>query len=159
MAKKNKSKDTDTTIAVNRKARHEYEILQTVEAGVALQGWEVKSIRAGRATIADAYVQLKRGEAFLVGAQITPLQSASTHVIADPARFRKLLLHDYELRKWIGSVERSGNTLIPLKMYWKNNKVKLEVALAHGKKLHDKRRTIKEREWARDKQRIKKMIR
>lgn len=147
----------DTTIAVNRKARHEYAIDEHYEAGLALQGWEVKSIRAGRVQLDQGYVILKNNEAWLIGAQITPLITASTHVIADPQRTRKLLLHQSELNKLIGSVERKGYTLIPLKLYWKNNRVKLGIGLAKGKKLYDKRASEKERDWQRSKERATKL--
>lgn len=149
-------KQKDTTIALNRKARHEYSLEEFFEAGIALQGWEVKSLRAGRAQLDQSYVIVKNGEAWLLGGSITPLSTTSTHIIADPQRTRKLLLHAHELSKLIGSVERKGYTLIPLKLYWKGNRVKLEIALAKGKKSHDKRATEKERDWQRDKQRIMK---
>jgi SsrA-binding protein len=148
----------DTTIAVNRKAHHEYSIEERYEAGIALEGWEVKSLRAGRIQIDQSYVIVKNGEVWLLGAQITPLLAASTHVHPDPTRTRKLLLHEREISKLIGNVERKGYTLMPLKMYWKHNKVKLEIGLAKGKKLYDKRATEKERDWQRDKQRIIKAI-
>jgi SsrA-binding protein len=144
---------TDQTIALNRKARHEYHIEDRYEAGVALQGWEVKSLRAGRIQIDQSYILLKNGEAWLLGASITPLLTASTHVDPDPQRTRKLLLHKTELNKLIGNVERKGYTLIPLCLYWKNNRVKLEIALAKGKKLYDKRASEKERDWQREQQR------
>jgi SsrA-binding protein len=158
--KKNKSKSGDNpTVAVNRKARFEYHIEDNFEAGMVLQGWELKSIRAGSASIIDSYVIIKRGEAWLVGAQFTPLSSASTHIVATPMRTRKLLLHAKEISKLQGQVERTGYTLIPLKLYWVNNRVKLEFGLAKGKKEFDKRETIKNREWERDKQRLNKLIR
>lgn len=155
----NQKQKLDTDIAINRKARFEYEIEDRYEAGLVLQGWEVKSLRAGKVQIDQSYVILKNNEAFLLGALITPLQTVSTHVIPDPTRTRKLLLHESELNKLIGSVERKGYTLIPLKLYWKNNRVKLAIALAKGKKLHDKRATEKERDWQRDKQRSNKNLR
>lgn len=141
------------TIALNKAARHEYHLEDRFEAGLALQGWELKAIRAGRLGIGESYALLKGGEAYLFGAQITPLISASTHVIADDRRTRKLLLHRHEIDKLVGRVERDGYTLIPTAMYWRGNKVKLELALAKGKKTHDKRATEKERDWQREKQR------
>ncbi|MCH7695236.1 MAG: SsrA-binding protein SmpB [Proteobacteria bacterium] len=153
MAKK-KQKKSSNTIAINKKARHDYFIEQRYEAGIALQGWEVKSLRAGRIQIQESYVILKDREAFLFGSLITPLPSASTHIHPDPQRTRKLLLHRSELTKLIGSVERKGYTLIPTAMYWKHGIVKLEVGLAKGKQAHDKRQTEKQRDWNREKQRI-----
>ncbi len=146
----------DTTIAVNRKAHHEFSMEDHYEAGLVLHGWEIKSIRAGRIQLDQSYVLLKNGEAWLLGSSITPLLTASTHVHPDPQRTRKLLLHQSELNKLIGSVERKGYTLIPLKLYWKNNRVKLDIALAKGKKQHDKRATEKDRDWQREKQRLMK---
>lgn len=125
-----------------------------MEAGLSLQGWELKSIRAGRANIGESYAVVRQGELFLFGAQFTPLIQASTHVVADDRRTRKLLLHRREIDSLIGKVERDGYTLIPTAMYWKGNKVKLELALAKGKQTHDKRASEKDREWARDKQRV-----
>ncbi|MDR3478573.1 MAG: SsrA-binding protein SmpB [Gammaproteobacteria bacterium] len=151
MSDKQKS---DQTIALNRKALHEYSIEDRFEAGISLQGWEVKSLRAGRVQLDQSYVIVKNGEAWLLGSNMTPLQTASTHINPDPQRTRKLLLHAKELSKLIGSVERKGYTLIPLSLYWKNNRVKLAIALAKGKKQHDKRAAEKERDWKRDKQRI-----
>lgn len=145
---------TDTSIALNRKAHHEYFIEERFEAGLVLEGWEVKSLRAGRIQLDQGYILLKGGEAWLFGALITPLQTVSTHITPDPQRSRKLLLTHRELNKLIGSVERKGYTLMPLSLYWKNNRVKLEIGLAKGKKLHDKRATEKERDWAREKQRL-----
>ena len=141
------------TIALNKRARHEYHFEERFEAGLALQGWEVKAIRAGRANITEAYALVREGELFLFGAQITPLISASSHVVADDRRTRKLLLHKHEIDKLIGYIERDGYTLVPTAMYWKRNKVKLEIALAKGKQAHDKRATEKDRDWAREKQR------
>ncbi len=151
-------KQTDQTIAVNRKAHYEYSIEERFEAGLALQGWEVKSLRAGKVQLDQAYVILKGGECWLLGSTITPLQTASTHVVADPTRTRKLLLNRRELSKLIGYVERKGYTLIPLNLYWKNKHIKLSIALAKGKKLHDKRATEKDRDWQRQKQRLPKKI-
>ncbi len=145
---------TNTTIAVNRKAQHEYFIEDRYEAGLVLQGWEVKSLRAGRIQLDQGYILLKQGEAWLFGALITPLQTVSTHIVADPQRSRKLLLTQHELNKLFGSVERRGYTLVPLSLYWKNNRVKLEIGLAKGKKLHDKRASEKERDWQRQKERM-----
>lgn len=141
-------------IAENRRARFDYFIEDRYEAGLALEGWEVKALRAGRAQISEAYVYLRGGEAFLIGAHITPLASASTHVNADPVRTRKLLLHRNELQHLIGAVERRGYTLVPLELYWKNGRAKLQVGLAKGKKQHDKRAAEKDRDWQRDKARI-----
>lgn len=147
-------KGHDNSIARNKKAFHDYFIEEHFEAGLALQGWEVKSLRAGRAQLKESYVLVKGGEAFLFGCHISPLNSASTHVRADPIRTRKLLLHRAELNRLIGSVERSGYTLAPLALYWKKNMVKLDVGLAKGKKLHDKRAAEKDRDWQREKQRL-----
>ncbi len=141
-------------IAENRKARFDYFIEQRYEAGLALEGWEVKSLRAGRAQLAEAYVYLRNGEAFLFGAHLSPLPSTSSHVIADPVRTRKLLLNRSELNGLIGAVERRGYTLVPLELYWKHGRAKLAVGLAKGKKQHDKRATEKERDWQRDKARL-----
>ncbi|MFI4888823.1 MAG: SsrA-binding protein SmpB [Burkholderiales bacterium] len=159
MAKqKSKRKTGDSakssTIALNKRARHEYHIDEHYEAGISLQGWEVKSLRAGRINLSDAYAIVKNGEIFLFGASIVPLISASTHVVADDRRTRKLLLHREEIDKLIGAIERKGYTLIPLAMYWKNNRAKLDLGVARGKQEHDKRDTEKEREWNRDKQRV-----
>ena len=142
------------TIALNKRARHEYHLEHKLEAGLALQGWELKAIRAGRANIGDAYAVVLSGELFLVGAQITPLIQASTHVVANDRRTRKLLLHRREIDELIGRVQRDGYTLIPMALYWKGNKVKAEIALARGKQQHDKREASKERDWNRDKQRL-----
>ncbi|WP_166207354.1 SsrA-binding protein SmpB [Cognatiluteimonas telluris] len=157
MNKKASGKDkanASATIALNKRARHDYHLEQRFEAGLALQGWELKSIRAGRANITEAYAVILSGELFLVGAQMTPLISASTHVIADAHRTRKLLLHKREIDELIGRVQREGYTLVPTALYWKANKVKAELALAKGKQTHDKREASKERDWARDKQRL-----
>lgn len=153
MAKKKKDTQPSSTIAVNRKARFEYHLEKVFEAGLVLEGWEVKSLRAGKANIAESHVIIKKGEAWLFGSQFTPLLSASTHVVADPVRTRKLLLHKAELNLLIGAVERKGYTVIPTKVYWKHGRVKCEIAIGKGKKLHDKRQTIKDREWQRNKQR------
>ena len=149
-----KSKPQNNTIALNKKARHDYQIEDRFEAGLMLQGWEVKSLRAGRVQIRESYVLIKQGELWLFGAHITPLNTASTHITADPARTRKLLLHKSELGKLIGAVHKKGYTIIPLAMYWKNNIAKLEIALAKGKKQYDKRLAEKQRDWDRQKQRL-----
>lgn len=154
MTKQNaKDKKSGGTIALNKRARHEYHIDERYEAGVALQGWEVKSLRAGRTNLTDAYAIVRNGEIFLFGASIVPLISASSHVVADDRRTRKLLLHRNEIDKLVGAVERKGYTLVPMAMYWKGNKVKIEIGLARGKQEHDKRNTLKEKDWQRDKQR------
>ena len=142
------------TITLNKRVRHEYHLEDRYEAGIALQGWELKSIRAGRMNMGDAYALVKNGEIFLFGSQITPLSQASTHVVADDRRTRKLLMHRHEIDKLVGYVEREGYTLIPTAVYWKGNKVKLELALAKGKQAHDKRQASKDRDWQRDKQRV-----
>ena len=142
------------TIALNKRARHEYHLDERHEAGLALQGWELKSIRAGRANITEAYAVIRDGELFLFGAQMTPLISASSHVVADAHRTRKLLLHKREIELLIDRVQRDGYTLVPTALYWKGNKVKAEVALAKGKQTHDKREASKERDWNREKQRL-----
>jgi SsrA-binding protein len=145
---------TNTNIATNRKAHHDYFIEDRFEAGLVLEGWEVKSLRAGRLQLDQGYILLKHGEAWLFGALITPLQTVSTHITPEPQRSRKLLLNHREINKLIGSVERRGYTVVPLSLYWKNNRVKIEIGLAKGKKLHDKRATEKERDWQRQKQRL-----
>ncbi|MCE4365001.1 SsrA-binding protein SmpB [Xanthomonas hortorum] len=142
------------TIALNKRARHEYHLEERYEAGLALQGWEVKAIRAGRANIIDGYAYVRSGEIFLIGAQITPLIQASSHTVPVERRDRKLLLHRREIDKVLSSVERDGYTLVPTALYWSNNKVKLEIALAKGKQDHDKRDAAKDRDWQRDKQRV-----
>ena len=142
------------TIALNKRSRHEYHLEERLEAGLALQGWELKAIRAGRANITEAYAVIRDGEMFLFGSQITPLISASTHVVAEERRTRKLLLHRNEIDRLVGRVQREGYTVVPTALYWKGNKVKAEVALAKGKQTHDKREASKERDWAREKQRL-----
>jgi SsrA-binding protein len=142
------------TIAENRKARHDYFIEDRYEAGLSLMGWEVKSLRAGRAQLKESYVFLRNGEAWLFGAHFSPLTSASTHVQADPTRTRKLLLHRHQIDHLIGAVERRGYTVVPLNLYWKDGRAKLEIGLAKGKKQHDKRATDKDRDWERQKQRL-----
>ena len=156
MAKNKSSKSNSNTIALNKKARHEYFLHDKFEAGVELQGWEVKSIRAGKVNITETYIHLKNGEAFLLGAQIQPLNSASTHVICDPLRYRKLLLSRRELDRLLGATERDGYSLIATAMYWKKCWVKLEFHLAKGKKLHDKRDDGKNKDWSREKERLMK---
>jgi len=153
MAKK-KPKQSDNTIGVNRKARFDFHIEDDYEAGMVLQGWEVKSLRAGRLQINDGYVFIKNGEAFLSAVLITPLQTASTHIHPEDRRTRKLLLNRREIDKLSGLVERQGYTLVPLSMYWIKNRVKLKIGLAKGKQKHDKRAASKDRDWQRDKQRI-----
>ena len=139
---------------VNRKAFHDYFIEERFEAGLVLEGWEVKSIRAGRVQLAESYVTLRAGEAYLFGCHISPLPTASTHVHPDPTRTRKLLLQRAQLSKLIGKVERAGYTLIPLNMHLARGRIKLEIGLAKGKKQHDKRAAERDREWQRDKQRL-----
>jgi SsrA-binding protein len=142
------------SIAQNKKAFHDYFVEERFESGLALEGWEVKAIRAGRVQLKEAYVIVKGSEVFLIGCHISPLTSASTHVTADPTRSRKLLLHAEEIRKLIGKVERAGYTLVPLDLHYLRGRIKLEIGLAKGKKQHDKRATIKEREWDREQQRL-----
>ncbi|MGV3740356.1 MAG: SsrA-binding protein SmpB [Gammaproteobacteria bacterium] len=147
-------KKDSATIVTNKKARFEFFIEENYEAGLVLQGWEVKSLRAGRVNLSDAHIIVKYGEAFLLGAQIQPLPTASAHTNPDAARTRKLLLNRKELNQLIGKVERQGYTLIPLSLYWKHNKIKMQMALAKGKKTHDKRDATKDRDWQRDRARI-----
>lgn len=147
-------KAAPSSIAVNRKARHEYQIGETFQAGIVLEGWEVKSLRAGKCNLSDAYVMVRDGEVFLFGCQIEPLQTASTHVKPDPLRTRKLLLNHREIIDILASVTRQGDTCIPLKLYWSHGLAKCEIALATGKKLHDKRDSEKERDWMRERQRL-----
>lgn len=149
-----KSKDAPRLIAANKRARHDYFIEEAIEAGIVLEGWEVKSLRAGRAQVTEAYVVLRHGEAFLIGAHINPLTQASTHVQADPTRTRKLLLHERQLAQLIGNVERAGYTVVPLDLHWTHGRAKVEIGLAKGKKQHDKRADSKAKDWARDKQRL-----
>jgi SsrA-binding protein len=148
------TQDTERLIAENRKARFDYFIEERFEAGLVLQGWEVKAMRSGRAQLAEAYVFVRNEEVFLTGAHITPLKTTSTHIVADPVRTRKLLLNKGEISRLIGAVERKGYTLVPLDLHWKDGRAKLEVGLAKGKKQHDKRATEKDRDWQRDKARI-----
>jgi len=154
MAKKKKAKSSGNTICQNKKARHDYHIDTKFEAGLSLAGWEVKSLREGRAQLVDSYVVLHNGEAWLNGAHFTPLKTACTHVVADPTRQRKLLLHRREIDRLIGATQAQGFTCVALALYWKNDKVKCEIALAKGKKQHDKRDAEKDRDWNRQKQRL-----
>jgi SsrA-binding protein len=147
MSSKSKQKShNDSRIAENRKARHEFFIEENFEAGLALEGWEVKALRAGRANLTEAYAILKDGEAFLIGAHISPLNAASTHIKPDPTRTRKLLLNRRELDRLVGAVERRGYTLVPLSLYWQRGRAKLGLGLAKGKKQHDKRAADKDRD-------------
>jgi SsrA-binding protein len=143
-----------STIAQNRKARFDYFIEERIEAGLALEGWEVKSMRAGKAQLTDSYVILRDGEAWLLGSHVTPLNTASTHVESNPTRLRKLLLNRREIDRLTGLVERKGYALIALELYWKKNRAKLAIGLAKGKKQHDKRESTKDRDWQRDKARV-----
>lgn len=149
-----KHKVSPTTIARNKKAFHDYTILEKFEAGLVLQGWEVKSIRAGKVQMVDSHVHIKRGEAWLFNCLITPLLSASTHVVADASANRKLLLNRREIDKIMGKIEQKGLTCVPLAMYWKGSRVKVEIALAQGKKSHDKRQAQKDKDWSREKDRL-----
>ena len=142
------------SIALNKKARFDYFIEETIEAGLALQGWEVKSLRAGKAQITESYVLLRSGEAWLLGVHITPLGTASTHISPDPTRTRKLLLGRTEIDRLTGLVERRGYAVVALRLYWKKGRAKLAIGLARGKKQHDKRSTEKDRDWQRDRARI-----
>lgn len=145
---------TQKLITQNKKAFHDYAITDRYEAGLVLQGWEVKSLREGRAQLVDAHAIVKNNEVWLLGMNITPLKTVSTHFEPDPVRTRKLLLHAKEIEKLIGAVERKGYTLVPLSMYWKGGTVKLEIGLAKGKKAHDKRETDKAKDWDREKARV-----
>lgn len=147
-------KDAPATIAVNRKARHEYLLGDIFEAGMVLEGWEVKAMRAGKCNLSDAYVMVKDGEVYLFGCHVEPLQTASTHIKPDRLRTRKLLLNAREIREILGAVTREGETCIPLKIYWKHGRAKCDIALAKGKKLHDKRESEKTRDWDRERQRL-----
>lgn len=151
---KSKRNQKSNTIAQNRKARFDYHLEETFEAGLSLQGWEVKSLRAGRGNLSESYVLLKDGEAWLFGCYIEALPTASTHVTPDPLRSRKLLLHKRELAQIFRGVQRDGYTCIPVNMYWSQGKAKLQIALARGKQKHDKRATEKDRDWQRQKQRV-----
>jgi SsrA-binding protein len=156
MNAKKKPDKTNTSIAENRKARFDYFIDDTYEAGLALQGWEVKSLRAGRAQLKEAYVFMKNGEAFLYGAHISALPTASTHFVPEPVRTRKLLLNRAELDRLSAAVDRKGYTIAPLELYWKKGNAKLRIGLAKGKQDHDKRNTEKDRDWQREKSRVMK---
>ncbi|MGK2915334.1 MAG: SsrA-binding protein SmpB [Porticoccaceae bacterium] len=149
-----KKKPGSSTIALNRRARHDYHFEDKFEAGLVLKGWEVKSLREGKVQLTDSYVLLKDGEAWLIGANINPLPTASTHFVTDPARTRKLLLNERELNRLIGAVQQKGYTCVATALYWKNHLVKCEIALAKGKAEYDKRETEKARDWQRDKQRL-----
>ena len=151
-----KGKSGRKTIAVNKRARFEYHIEDRLEAGLALEGWEVKALREDRVQFADSYVLLKDNEAFLFGCQINPLPTASTHVTPDPLRTRKLLLHRREIDRLTGAVDRRGFTVVPTAMYWSRGRAKVEIGLARGKRQHDKRKTEKDRDWERQKSRIMK---
>lgn len=153
MAKK-KHKTPDNVIARNKRASFDYQLLETFEAGIALTGWEVKSLRAGKVQLTDSYVLMKDGEAWLLGAQITPLETASTHFVTDPIRTRKLLLHKKELAKILSAIQAKGLACVCTQLYWKGHLVKARIAIAQGKKAHDKRETERDRDWGRQKQRI-----
>ncbi|MDJ0878386.1 MAG: SsrA-binding protein SmpB [Halieaceae bacterium] len=151
---KKKPKVADNTIALNKRARFDYHIDETFEAGLALTGWEVKSLRAGKVQITDTYVLIRNGEAFLVGASITPLDTVSTHFVADPTRTRKLLLHKKELAKLVAATQQKGMTCVCTALYWKGHLVKAKIGLARGKQSHDKRQDQRDRDWNRQKQRV-----
>lgn len=151
-AESNKGK----TIALNKRARYEYHIEERLEAGIALEGWEVKALREGRIQFTDSYVLLKDNEAFLFGCQVNPLPTTSTHTTPDPTRTRKLLLHRREIDRLRGAVDRKGKTVVPTAMYWSRGKVKVEIGIATGKRQHDKRKVQKDRDWDRQKSRIMK---
>lgn len=156
MAKKKPQKPGSNTIALNRSVRHDFFIEEEFEAGLSLQGWEVKSLRAGKANISDSYVVFNRGEAYLFGANITPLHMASSHTVCDPTRTRKLLLNRKEMDAIFGKITRDGYTAVAISLYWKSAWAKVKIGIAKGKKSHDKREDIKDREWKIDKQRIMK---
>lgn len=151
---KKKSKTPDNVIAQNKRARFDYNLLESFEAGVALAGWEVKALRAGKAQLTDSYVLMKNGEAWLLGAQIMPLDTASSHFVTDPTRTRKLLLHKKELAKILAATAAKGQTCVCTRLYWKSHLVKANIALAQGKQSHDKRDTERDRDWDRQKQRV-----
>ncbi|RYY02666.1 MAG: SsrA-binding protein SmpB [Gammaproteobacteria bacterium] len=154
MAKKNSQKNNGTTIALNKKAKFDYHLSDRFECGMVLQGWEVKSLRAGKTQLTDCYVFFKNDEAWLLGAQINPIQTVSTHYVIDPTRTRKLLLNRREITRLQEASQQKGYTVVATALYWKAHLIKCEIALAKGKQEHDKRETEKERDWARDKQRI-----
>ena len=149
-----KEQSAPRVIAENRRARYDYFIEERLEAGLALEGWEVKALRAGRGQLSEAYVFLRNNEAFMTGAHISPLKTTSTHKPADPVRTRKLLLHRDQLDHLVGAVERRGYTIVPIELYWKNGRAKLQIGLAKGKQKHDKRATEKDRDWQRQKARV-----
>jgi SsrA-binding protein len=151
---KKKPKNSSNVIARNKRASFDYQLLETFEAGVVLSGWEVKSLRMGKADLGDSYVLIKDGEAWLLGTQIVPLDTASTHFVTDPIRTRKLLLHKKELAKILAATSQKGQTCVCTQLYWKGHLVKARIALAQGKKSHDKRDAEKDRDWSRQKQRI-----
>jgi SsrA-binding protein len=151
-----KKQASNSTIALNKKARHDYELISKFEAGLTLQGWEVKSIRAGKANITDAYVFIKNGEAYVTNISIQALTQASSHVICEPTRMRKLLMNKREIEELMGGMDRQGLTIVATAMYWKACWIKLEIYLARGKQEHDKRNTVKDRDWSRQKERIMK---
>ncbi len=154
MSNKSPKKSSAKVIAVNRKARHDFSIDATFEAGLVLEGWEVKSLRAGKGQLSESYVALRNGEAWLLGAHFSPLTTASTHVDTDPARTRKLLLNRFELDRLVGAVERRGMALVPLDLHWHKGRAKLTVGIAKGKKQHDKRAAAKDRDWQRQRERL-----
>lgn len=155
MAKSKKDKKPNSsTIVLNKKARHDFSLGERFEAGIMLQGWEVKSLRAGKVQLRDSYVFIKNNEAWLSSTVITPLETASTHIQPEPQRIRKLLLNRAEIDTLVGAIDRKGYTLVATAMYWKKGKAKLEIALAKGKKEHDKRASEKDRDWKREKARI-----
>ena len=154
MSKKKAKKSTGNIIAVNRRARHDFFIEDTFEAGLALEGWEAKSLREGRAQLTEAYVNLRNNEAWLIGAHFSPLKTTASHIKADPTRSRKLLMHRQEIDRLTGAVERKGFTLVPLDLHWHKGRAKLNIGLAKGKKQHDKRTADKDRDWQRQKERI-----
>lgn len=154
MSKKAKKSTSSNTIALNKKARYDFHIDERIEAGMVLEGWEVKSLRQGRVQLKESYVLLKDGEAFVIGMHISPYENASTHVTPNPTRTRKLLLNHRELTKLFAATERKGYTVVPTALYWKKSRVKMEIGMAKGKKQHDKRETEKKRDWSREKQRI-----
>ena len=154
MSPRKLKKPAGDVIAVNRRARHDYFIEDTLEAGLVLEGWEVKSLRAGNAQLQEGYVTLRNGEAWLIGAHFSPLKTVSTHIKPDPTRSRKLLLHRPELDRLVGAVDRKGYALVPLDLHWHKGRAKLAIGLAKGKKQHDKRAADKDRDWQRQKARI-----
>jgi len=154
MGKRKQGARDASTIALNKKARHDYAIEETYEAGLALEGWEVKSLRDGRVQLRESWVAVRDGEAWLLGCHVTPMPSASTHVTPDPVRPRKLLLHREQIDALVGATERKGYTLVPTRMYWKRGRAKVEVGTARGKKLHDKRASARDRDWERQRARL-----